>query len=153
MKTSPEIVAFCVLEDLMRKRNLDEGQIAGLLRCSREDLDGIFSGRSYISTSVTGILADAFGYNRMFLLEGEDDLLKDFHDDGAYEMWRDDKLERLHSYLYRMSCCWSHPKAMEIFNLYDGIQRSESRSEVLLKTQMIEKLFEELLEERNMEQK
>lgn len=154
MKTSPEIVMYCVLNDLFKKRNLDEDQVAGLLRCKKEDLEKIFSCKNYLSPEVTGILADAFGYNRMFLLGGEDELFKDFHDgDKVYEMWKKDKLERLHSYLYRMSRCWDHPKALEIFDTYDEIQRTDSKMEILIKTQKIETLFEELLEERKQREK
>ena len=98
---------------------------------------------------ITGILADAFGYNRLFLLDGEDGLFKDFRDENkVYEMWKKDKLERLHSYLYRMSRCWDNPKAIEIFDTYDEVQRTDSKMEILIKTQRIETLFEELLNER-----
>lgn len=154
MKTNPQVVKFCVLEDLIKKRKLDDDQIAGLLRCNKEDLEEIFSGKDYINPEVTGILVDAFGYNRMFLLDGEDGLIKDFRDENrVYEMWKNDKLERLHSYLYRMSRCWDHPKALEIFDTYDEIQRSDSKMEILVKTQKIETLFEELLEERKLREK
>lgn len=150
MKYNPGVVTFCVVDDLMNKRKLEDDQVAGLLKCKKEDLDKIFSGEGYFSPEVTGILADTFGYNRMFLLDGEDGLFKDFRDENkVYEMWKKDKLERLHSYLYRMSRCWGHPKAREIFNTYDEIQRSDSKMEILIKTQKIETLFEELLEERN----
>lgn len=154
MKYSPEIVTLAVLKDLTEKRGLDENQIAGLLKCDPQDIEVIFSGRHYINPEVTGILADAFGYNRMFLLDGEDDLYKDFRDgDKVYEMWKKDKLERLHSYLYRMSRCWDHPKALEVFDTYDEIQRTNSKMEILIKTQKIEALFEELLKERKQREK
>lgn len=154
MRVNSNIVAYSVIDDLMNKRKLDENQIAGLLRCKKEDLEKILSGKDYFNPAVTGILSDAFGYNRRFLLGGEDGLFTDFRDENkVYEMWKEDKLERLHSYLYRMSCCWDHPKALEIFKMYNEIQKTSSKIEIMIKTQRIETLFEELLEERERRKK
>ena len=97
---------------------------------------------------MTGNLADAFGYNRMFLLDGQEDLFVDYRDGNqVYEMWKKDKLEHLHSYQYCMSRCWDHPKAREIFDTYDQLQRTDFKMEILIKTQKIETLFNELLAE------
>ena len=149
-KVHPDETNYVVLDDLMQKKHLDLGQIAGILRCNEKDLAKKFSVDNYMAPETAGILADAFGYNRDFLLTGEGNMYVDFRDENqVYKLWEKDRLKQLHSYLYRMSRCWEHPKAMEIFDTYDELQRTDSKMEILIKSQKIERLFDELLTERN----
>lgn len=150
IKLGPDETNYLVLDDLMHNKHLDLDQIAGILKCNGKDLAKKFSFESYMAPETAGILSDAFGYNRKFMLTGEGNLFVDFRDeDQVYKLWEEDRLKQLHSYLYRMSRCWAHPKAMEIFDTYDEIQRTNSKMEILVKSQKIEQLFEELLAERN----
>lgn len=151
IKFSPSAVHELIFKDMLNKRNLNIDQICGLLMLSQSQLNEIFSSTTnYFPPQIAGILADAFGYNRHFLLGGTGEMMLDLtEEDEAWKALKEDRIERLFSYLHRMAYAWNHPKAIEIFKLYDRIQHSCSKTDVMLLSQKIEQLFSELLQERN----
>lgn len=150
LKLTPDDVISLIFSDLMNKRGLDISQILCILKCTEGDFESLFSPDKYFPPEKAVILSKAFGYSQLFLLTGEGDMYVDFRNDNeVYDMWKNDKLKRLHLYLYRMSRCWNHPKAIEIFDTYDKLQRSNSKVEILLLNQKIESLFNDLLLERD----
>lgn len=153
IRYTSEQVIEAVMGDLLKK-NLDVDQIMALMKLTPQQfeamMDRMTKNGEYFPPEIAGILADAFGYNRLFLIDGQMGMFYDFrNEDDMYKMWKEEADRITHDYFYRITRCWDHPKAREIFDLYKEVMSSNSKMEIMLKTQRIEDLFEELLKERD----
>lgn len=151
MRYTPDMVSEIVLNDLIR-RGLNFEQITSIVGLSGDEftkmIGSMHSDAEYFPAAVAGKLAKVFGYNKLFLIDGQKDLFYNFMDeDDVYRMWKTNLDYITRDYLFRLVRCWNHPKANEIYSLYTDIATHDSKIETLLKTRRIEDLFEELMEE------